>query len=82
MASHRGTANPILSDSCVVGVKVYGSRPNILMVIRKIINEANRSAHLCPPTFSGSISWFVNRLMNHPWSVISRLLIHRDDGVG
>lgn len=66
MASHSGTANPILSDSCVVGVKVYGSRPNMLVVIKKIINEASNSAHLCPSTFSGSINWFVNRLINHP----------------
>lgn len=65
-----------------MGVKVYGSKPSILIVIRKIINEASSSAHLCPPTFSGSISWLVNRLINHPWIVMSRLLIHRADGVG
>lgn len=66
MASHSGTANPILRDSCVVGVKVYGSSPSILIVIRKIISEANNSAHLCPPVFNGNISWLVNRLINHP----------------
>lgn len=60
MASHNGTASPILSDSCVVGVKVYGSRPTMFIVTKKIINEAKSSAHLCPPTFSGSISWLVN----------------------
>lgn len=52
------------------------------MVIRNTINEANSSAHLCPPTFKGIINWLVNRLMNHVWRVISRLLIHRDGGVG
>lgn len=56
VASQSGTANPIFSDSCVVGVKVYGNRPSILMVIRKIINDTRRSAHLCPPMFRGSIS--------------------------
>lgn len=46
----------MLSDSCVVGVKVYGRSPNMLIVIKKIIREASSRAHLCPPTFSGSIS--------------------------
>lgn len=82
VASHSGTANPIFSDNCVVGVKVYGRRPSMLMVIRNTINEANSSAHLCPPTFKGIINWLVNRLMNHVWRVMSRLLIHRDGGVG
>lgn len=82
VASQRGTANPMFSDSCVVGVNVYGSNPSILMVIKNSIKEANSSAHLWPPIFSGSISWLVNRLMNHPWRVIRRLLIHRDEGEG
>lgn len=56
VASHNGTANPIFKDSWVVGVKVYGRSPSILMVIKNTIREANRRAHLCPPTFSGSIS--------------------------
>lgn len=56
VASHRGTANPIFNDSWVVGVKVYGRRPSMLIVIRNTINEANRSAHLCPPTFRGIIN--------------------------
>ncbi|MGL5702160.1 MAG: hypothetical protein ACRCW5_03320 [Cetobacterium sp.] len=56
VASHRGTANPMLRDSCVVGVKVYGRRPSILMVIRNTIREANNRAHLWPPMLRGSIS--------------------------
>lgn len=46
VASQRGTASAIFTESCVVGVNVYGSSPNILMVIRKTINEANIRAHL------------------------------------
>lgn len=66
VASQRGTARPMLRESCVVGVKVYGRRPNILREIKKTINEANRAAHLCPPGFRGSRSCWVNRLMNQP----------------
>lgn len=46
VASHRGTASPIFMDSWVVGVKVYGRRPSMLIVSRKTIREANRAAHL------------------------------------
>lgn len=66
MASHRGTARPRLSDSCVVGVKVYGRRPSMFMVIRKSIREANKRAHLCPPVFKGRRSCCVNRLIDQP----------------
>ena len=82
VASHSGTASPMFRDSCVVGVKVYGRRPNMLIVMRNTIREASSSAHLCPPTLSGNISWLVNRLINHVWTVISRLFTHRDGGVG
>lgn len=82
VASHSGTANPIFKDSCVVGVKVYGRSPSILIVIKKIIKEVSSRAHLCPPTFSGSINWLVKRLISQPWIVIRRLLIHRVEGVG
>ena len=36
----------MLSDSCVVGVNVYGRRPSIFSVIRKSISEVKRAAHL------------------------------------
>ena len=51
-------------------------------MIKNNIREANKSAHLWPLKFSGVISWFVNRPVNHVWTVISRLLIHRDVGAG
>lgn len=53
VASHKGTANPILRESCVVGVNVYGRRPSMLREIRKIISEANIKAHLWPPMLIG-----------------------------
>ena len=46
MASHNGTARPILSESCVVGVNVYGSSPSMFRVIRNSIREVSRAAHL------------------------------------
>ena len=46
VASQRGTASPIFKESCVVGVKVYGRRPNMFSVIRKIISEVKSVAHL------------------------------------
>jgi len=53
VASQRGTASPIFSESCVVGVNVYGRSPSIFSVIRKIIKEVNSAAHLCPPRLIG-----------------------------
>lgn len=66
VASQRGTARPMLSESCVVGVNVYGNRPSILSVIKKIIKEVSKVAHLCPPKFNGRRSCWVKRLMNQP----------------
>lgn len=82
VANQSGTASPRLRDNCVVGVKVYGSSPNIFSVIKKIINEARRAAHLWPPTLRGSSSCCVKRLINHPCKVIGRLFSHRAVGVG
>lgn len=56
----------MLRDSCVVGVKVYGRRPSIFRVIRKIIKEVRRVAHLWPPRFKGKRSCWVKRLINQP----------------
>jgi len=47
--SQRGTASPMLIESCVVGVKVYGSNPSMLREIRNSIKEVRIRAHLCPP---------------------------------
>ncbi len=82
VASQSGTAKPMLRDSCVVGVKVYGSSPSMLSVIRNNIRDAKIRAHLCPPVFRGRRSCWVNRLMNQPWRVSRRLFNHREDGVG
>ena len=72
----------MLRDSCVVGVKVYGRRPNILREIKNNINEANRTAHLCPGKLTGINSSRVSRPMNQFCSVNNRLLSHRVVGVG
>lgn len=82
VASQRGTAMPILRESCVVGVKVYGRRPSIFKEMRKIIREARMVAHLCPPGLIGSRSWEVKRLINQPCRVSRRLFFHRGEGVG
>lgn len=49
---------------------------------RKIISDVRISAHLCPFLFSGVISCFVMRLMNHSCRVDVRLVIHRLLGDG
>lgn len=61
----------------MVGVNVYGSRPKRLISRRKIISDVRIRAHLWPFLFSGIISCFVTRLMNHSCKVESRLVIHR-----
>ena len=66
VANQRGTARPMLRDSCVVGVNVYGSSPSMLRVIRKSISDVRIRAHLWPPGFRGRRSCCVNRLINQP----------------
>jgi len=82
VASQRGTASPIFKESCVVGVKVYGRRPNMFSVIRKIISEVKSVAHLWPPRLIGRRSCWVKRFMNQPWRVRTRLFNQRLVAVG
>ena len=82
VASQRGTASPMLRDSCVVGVKVYGRSPSMFRVIRNSIREVKIRAHLWPPRFRGRRSCWVKRLMNQFCSVRRRLFNHRAVGVG
>lgn len=56
VASQRGTASPIFSESCVVGVKVYGRRPSMLIERRKTIRDVRIRAHVWPPGFRGKRS--------------------------
>lgn len=46
VANQRGIARAKLRDNWVVGVKVYGNSPSILMEKRNTIREANKGAHL------------------------------------
>ncbi len=82
MASQRGTARPMLRDSCVVGVKVYGRRPSMLREMRNSMSEVKRTAHLWPPKLRGRRSCWVKRLINQFWRANIRLFSHRGDGVG
>ena len=82
VASHKGTANAVLRDSCVVGVKVYGRRPSRLSVIKNTIREARRRAHLWPPTFRGWKICCVKLLINQLCRVNRRQLSHRTVGLG
>ena len=61
VASQRGKARAIFIDSCVVGVNVYGSSPNRLIMSNSVISDIRISAHLCPSLFRGSINCFVVR---------------------
>lgn len=54
----------------------------MLIVIRKIIREVSKRAHLWPPKLRGRRICWVKRLINQFWSVKSRLLIQRGEGVG
>lgn len=64
VASQRGKASPMLRESWVVGVKVYGRRPSMLREIKNSIREVRRTAHLCPGRFTGKKSSWANRPMN------------------
>lgn len=64
VANQKGTASPRLSESCVVGVKVYGRRPSMLRESRNTIREAKIRAQACPPLLMGKRSCWVNRLTN------------------
>lgn len=66
VVSQRGTASPMFRESCVVGVKVYGSKPSMFREIMKTIKEAKRRAHLWPAMFRGRRSCCVNRLIDRP----------------
>ena len=66
VANQRGTARPMFRDSCVVGVNVYGRRPNMFSVIRKSIREVKRAAHLWPPRLMGRSNCWVKRFINQP----------------
>lgn len=82
VANQNGMASPILSESWVVGVKVYGRSPSILMDSKNTINDIKIRAHLWPPWLSGRRSCWVNRLKKCPCSVTNRLWTQRFDGVG
>lgn len=65
-----------------MGVKVYGRRPSKFIVIKKIIKEARRRAHLWPPTFKGWKICCVKLLINQLCRVSRRQLSHRTVGLG
>lgn len=52
-------------DSCVVGVKVYGSRPSRLVRERRISKEMRIKECLCPVGLIGVIiclaAWLINQ---------------------
>lgn len=66
VASHKGVARPKFIESCVVGVNVYGIKPNIFKETRKIIKEIRIKAHLWPPLLTGKRSCCVKVLINIP----------------
>lgn len=82
VASQRGNARPILRESCVVGVNVYGRSPNMFREIKNSIKEASMAAHLCPGRLTGRKSSRVRRPINQFWRVSKRLFSHRVVGAG
>ena len=46
--AHRGMAIPKFIESCVVGVKECGKRPNKLVEPMNRISEINMRVHVCP----------------------------------
>ena len=48
VAAHSGIAMPRFIDSCVVGVKVWGSKPRRLVDPINIISEMSISDHVRP----------------------------------
>lgn len=75
--AHSGMAIPRFIDSCVVGVKVYGSSP------RRLVDEINRirdvsiNVHERPFVLCIVISCFSVIWIAHCWREVSRLLIRR-----
>ena len=51
-------------------------------VIRKIMRDVKRVAHLWPPRLMGRRSCWVKRFMNQLWRVSRRLFSHRLVAVG
>jgi len=82
VASQSGNASAMFIDSWVVGVNVYGSRPNKLIVSKSIIRDVRIRDHLWPFLLSGIISCLVIRWRIHDWMVRRRLVIHRLSGEG
>lgn len=76
VANHNGTASPRLRESWVVGVNVYGRRPNRFIEIKNIIKEDSRRAQLCPLTPIGSISCLVN-IPKSQFCVVDRRLVNQ-----
>lgn len=80
--SHRGAASARFMESWVVGVKVYGRRPSILIEIRNTIRDVRSRAHVWPAMLRGCRSCFVTRLINQAWRAKVRLDIHRVEMFG
>lgn len=76
--AHRGIAIPRFVDSCVVGVKEWGRRPNKFVDPINKINDRSISVHDWPFVLWISIICLEIDLTNHCWRVLIRLLINRE----
>lgn len=61
----------------MVGVNVYGSSPNRLIIKSMLISDVRIIDHLCPVLLIGVISCFVNKLIVHDCRVERRLVSQR-----
>lgn len=77
VAAQSGMAIPRFIDSCVVGVKEWGSRPSRLVDPMNMIREINIRDQARPLLLWISIICFRTSLINHCWNVAKRLLVSR-----
>lgn len=75
--AQRGMAIPKFIDSCVVGVKEWGKRPNRFVEPINIISDINISVQVCPFLLWMVIICFAVMRINHCWIETRRLLISR-----
>ena len=75
--SHSGKASVRVSESWVVGVKVYGSIPRILMVRISKISEVRIGVHLWVGEVDGGIRFLIMFLVSQRVIVVCRLGVSR-----
>ena len=73
--AHRGRAMPSFTDSCVVGVNEWGSRPNRFVDPINRIKDISINVHVCPLELWILIICFDTSWSIHCWREMRQLFI-------